>query len=169
MNTNAKNKTGFTLIELLIVISIIGILVGVVLIILNPTKLRERARDAKRVAEIVSLRNAISYALTAESIKLTDTAGCATCASQSGTRQLDGENGWVKFVILSQGGLSDYIYSLPQDPLNEGDYFYEFASNGELFELSTTIEDESYFDTLGATGGTDPLKFETGSDLSLIP
>lgn len=41
-----KNKKGFTLIELLIVIVIIGILVAVTIAVINPSKQRNRARDA---------------------------------------------------------------------------------------------------------------------------
>src|SRR3989344_1639202 len=46
---NKKIKTfqkGFTLIELLIVIVVIGVLAGLVIVILNPTLQRNRARDS---------------------------------------------------------------------------------------------------------------------------
>lgn len=42
----SKTATGFTLIELLIVISILGILSGVLIAVVNPTTQRNRARDA---------------------------------------------------------------------------------------------------------------------------
>ena len=40
------SQNGFTLIELLIVIAVIGVLVGLVIVILNPTLQRNRARDS---------------------------------------------------------------------------------------------------------------------------
>lgn len=41
-----NRKKGFTLIELLLVIAIIGILAGVVLAVINPTRQRQRANEA---------------------------------------------------------------------------------------------------------------------------
>jgi prepilin-type N-terminal cleavage/methylation domain-containing protein len=45
-----KFKNGFTLIELLIVISVIGILTGVIISILNPSLFQGKAYDARRKA-----------------------------------------------------------------------------------------------------------------------
>lgn len=50
-------KSGFTLIELLVVIAIIGLLSSVVLASLQQA--RREARDTKRLAEIVQIRNAL--------------------------------------------------------------------------------------------------------------
>jgi len=54
-----KNKflfqRGFTLIELLVVVAIIGLLA--ILILFNVSSMRARSRDARRVADIKSLRS----------------------------------------------------------------------------------------------------------------
>ncbi|MEK7103078.1 MAG: type II secretion system protein [Patescibacteria group bacterium] len=55
-----KNKQGFTLIELLVVIAIIGILATIALVSLQSA--RKKARDAKRVAEVKGIANALEAA-----------------------------------------------------------------------------------------------------------
>lgn len=58
MKESKKNKLfGFTLVELLVVISIIGILSGVILANLNTT--RAKSRDAKKVADIKTIQIAL--------------------------------------------------------------------------------------------------------------
>lgn len=160
-------KLGFTLIELIIVVAIIGILVGVVLVVINPTKVRQEARDSRRVTDIVTVSNALKYALADIKIELTDTDNCSTCKSATGNRSVDG-TGWVKFTTKA-GDISDFIPNLPIDPLNDSTYFYEYASNGYKFEINATFEEESYKNLVGDDGGNNPLKQEVGTNLSLIP
>ena len=52
---------GFTLIEILIAIGIIAILMTTTLVLINPTELLRQARDSRRIADLASLQNALSF------------------------------------------------------------------------------------------------------------
>lgn len=55
-----KNDSGFTLVEIVVVIAILGILAGVVIVVLNPTRYFAASRDSRRQGEIRQLRDAIN-------------------------------------------------------------------------------------------------------------
>ncbi|HXF43996.1 MAG TPA: prepilin-type N-terminal cleavage/methylation domain-containing protein [Candidatus Paceibacterota bacterium] len=55
-----KNRKGFTLIEMLVVVAIIGLLSSVVVVGLGSS--RSKARDAKRIADIQQIQNALELA-----------------------------------------------------------------------------------------------------------
>lgn len=77
---NLRNlKSGFTLIELLVVIAIIGILASIVLGSLNSA--RQKARDARRVADIKSIQLALEFFYdTCGGYPVQDTAGVLSTA-----------------------------------------------------------------------------------------
>lgn len=57
-NYSYKNQ-GLTLVELLLVISIIGILAGITVAVINPTKQRERAQDGVKISNLQNVASAI--------------------------------------------------------------------------------------------------------------
>lgn len=66
-------KNGFTLIELLVVIVVIGVLVAVVIFVINPERLRERARDGVRRSNLIKIITAINAHYAAEGFVPTST------------------------------------------------------------------------------------------------
>jgi len=52
-----KRKSGFSLVELLVVISIMAVLMAI--IVMNFVGARERARDAKKIQDLGSMKNAL--------------------------------------------------------------------------------------------------------------
>lgn len=56
--TNKKAK-GFSLVELLIAISLIAILSGVLLSVINPMGIQKKARDAQRVSDLAKVKVAL--------------------------------------------------------------------------------------------------------------
>lgn len=54
------NKKGFTLIELLVVMGILGVLMSVTILVINPAEYLRRARDTQRITDLNALANAIN-------------------------------------------------------------------------------------------------------------
>jgi general secretion pathway protein G len=113
-------KSGFTLIELIIVISIIAVLAGAVLSIINPITLQQRSRDARRKADLEAIRQALEL-YRAENKQYP--AG-SWRYSTSGTS-------WISELV------PEYISQLPVDPVNNatrpwvrGNLSYGYYSGG---------------------------------------
>src|SRR3989344_3852358 len=56
-------KKGFTLIELIIVIALIALLATTVILVINPVKLFQEARDSQRIADLGQMNSAMSIFL----------------------------------------------------------------------------------------------------------
>ncbi len=101
-----SSSKGFTLVELLVVIAIIGILATLLLLQLGIA--RQRARDAKRIADVSQVR-------TASELYFDDAGSYPQVAT---------------FAGLAALLVPKYMTQLPTDPLNVGDYSYNYAYNG---------------------------------------
>lgn len=105
-------KNAFTLVELLVVISVIGVLTGILLP--NFVSSRERARDAKRKQDLADIKSAL--------------------------RMYYNDNQSYPPLGGLSAISPDYIQTLPIDPATEDDYGYCVSVDGDKFALYTMLE-----------------------------
>ena len=132
-----NKQKGFTLIELLVVIAIIGLLSTLAVVSLNSA--REKARDARREADVKLINNAIQLYIQ-ENDKAPTTAGSNddhVCDSS--------EDCWKISTEDLAAALKIYTSPLVTDPTNEGANVYVYVSPAALTEEDcATCNNESY-------------------------
>lgn len=146
----ALNK-GFTLIELLVVITILGILVTLALVTINPAEAQKKARDTQRLKDMATVQSIVEQYLTDNqgtvALVAKDSSGVGTSAC--------GPAGWLSVALGATAGLCKYANVIPVDPSNRvtaatdntgvllatapGVYYYfRFNSNG--YKICTYLE-----------------------------
>lgn len=139
-----KNRIqgGFTLIELLIVVAIIGILST--LIMVNFIGIRQRARDAQRKSNLRQIQSALELYRSDSGSYPAALGNCGTSLGNSDCTTI-------------------YLQKIPSDPLNSGEYVYEYTFNGSSYSLHSCLENvnDSQKDNTntGCTGGTTDWSF----------
>lgn len=119
-----RQKTGFTLIELLVVATIMIVLTAIGLV--SYTQVNQNARNAKRKADIESLRQALVIYRTdlgTYPINCCGTDYVANATSMISTLQSSG-----------------YFSGIVQDPKNVTPYTYRYAGAASSFNLCYVIE-----------------------------
>jgi prepilin-type N-terminal cleavage/methylation domain-containing protein len=134
-----KNR-GFTLVELLVVIGIVGILLAITLVAINPARQFAQANNAKRSADVNAILNAIT------TLKI-DNAGVYPSVVPSLTTTDTSLNS-TNFVSLCSAVVTDYIAELPLDPTYPGAAFTDCTS----FETGYTVREEDGRVTVTAPG-----------------
>lgn len=135
-----KYNKGFTLIELLVVIAIMVILMGIVLVAVNPGRQYQLARDAKRQSDVNAILNALNQYQVDHDGSLTSAGTVATCPTMSsiGTGGLD----------LTGPLVASYIAEMPVDPhssCNATDTCYDacVTSAGRVTVTAPRVETRS--------------------------
>jgi type II secretion system protein G len=119
-----KKSKGFTLIELLVVIAIIGILATIVIVSLSSA--RAKARDAKRVQDLDSIRTALEMYKDSYDVY----------PAQPTSLKITGLSGTVFATTYFPKGI-------PDDPVsNSGAYSYKYGltSNGNDYKILACLE-----------------------------
>ena len=130
-----RKNNGFTLIELLVVISIISLLSSVVLSSLNSA--RAKARDAKRVSDLLQLRTALYLYMNDNGGNLPTSYGSSAASG----------NNWNSTFITAM--TPAYMSTLPIDPLPYNptgyNYYAYYLTPGTISPLSDPWAWESQF------------------------
>ncbi len=181
------HKKGFTLIELIIVIALIALLATTVILVINPVKIFQEARDSQRIADLGQMNSAMSLMLATSSsqpslgtattcYKNKATQNCMTrytpnsaASSTVATQVVDG-TGWVPVSL----GTSPAITAWPLDPTNNATYFYSYTpDSANQWEFTAAMESVRYgsstsADNVVATdGGNQSTLFEVGTNVNL--
>lgn len=151
-----KKQKGFTLIEMLIVVAIIGILSALILVGLSQFRLR--GRDARRIADLKQVQNALEIYYTRNSAYPTAPAGNASQKWAALTAAITGAG-----IGLNQ---------VPQDPMatvdNGVSYYYQDCNLGQNYVVAATLEDtnnQALKDSAqGSSGGSCDFGIECGAE-----
>ncbi|RJO59201.1 type II secretion system protein [Candidatus Parcubacteria bacterium] len=135
MRKNQKHK-GFTLLEILLVVAAIGILAGIVILAINPSKQLADTKNAQRRSDVNTILNGIyQYAV--------DNSGVVPAAVVAGTTCNVATQEVCKTGAVSCAGLTDlavlttngkYLVAMPSDPTGAttngtGYFVYKNANN----------------------------------------
>jgi prepilin-type N-terminal cleavage/methylation domain-containing protein len=138
---SAQTKSGFTLIELLITVSIIGVLSGLLLGVINVSGIRSKARDSERIADLKKIQAALE-------LYLADNRRYPPSSASGGL--------WIDVAdndALTSAIVPNYINEFPEDPSYTGsngdpcndleEYRYNYASDGTFYILTANMEVEA--------------------------
>lgn len=137
INQITKKQNGFSLTELMVTISIIGTVGAIGAPQLNQSI--AAARDANRKMNVRQVQTALNLYYD-DNLSYPKYQG-----ESSGNSYKNLEN----FLVNSN---NQYLSELPVDPLGKDEYVYKYWSDGQKFEITYELEDETITETQKAVG-----------------
>lgn len=172
-----KFKRGFTLVELLVVVAILGILAAILILAINPAEAQRKSRDATRLSDLATVRQAIDLAV-ANGAVLPGTVAAPFSGTSTGSRDTTSTGNWVGMNV------SKYLSVLPTDPRQSaidttrlsdgtttvaaGSMVYSFVSDGDSYELNAYLESTDNTPFANNDGGNQSLRYEIGTNPGLV-
>lgn len=112
--TATVKQQGFTLVELLVVIGILGIIMGVTLVAINPSQQFQNARNAQRQTDVTSIIDAIYQYEAMNAGAFPSTLGTITVSTPFAIASSGGN--FVDLCPALNGLVPANIADLPNDP-----------------------------------------------------
>ena len=126
----ARKESGFTLIELLIVIGILAVLMGIVLIAINPARQFSQANNTKRQSDTSEILNAIGqYEADHKGALPTGLTSAGQAATEIANTGSD----------ICGSLIPTYIASLPVDPLLNGGTPISACGTGVVYDTGYKV------------------------------
>lgn len=139
-NLRAALQKGFTLIELLVVIGILGILMAVVIVAVNPSRQFAQARDTQRKADLSAVTSAVVQYSVDHNGNL-PTSGTPALPVITTTP--------VDVAVLTTFLVPDYIAAVPTDPTpGQPAYTIMLDANNRLVASASSEQNPGTFITI---------------------
>lgn len=126
-------KKGFALIELLVVVGILGVIIGAIIVAVNPLKQFAQANNAKRRADLMNIMNAISQNIVDNNGTFTTTTNCLNSIPEDATTTISSTAYNICGCIVP-----DYIGALAVDP-SEGSPAGDVSNCGITYDTGYQI------------------------------
>lgn len=186
---------GFTLVELLVVLGVLAVLAVIVVLILEPSRIFEQARDARRIEDMRAVANAIRLGSLVNldkgdelvvyiSLPDENSSSCDSfllpqldapftyrCVPRNVVMEKDG-SGWIPINFFPlEDEIGATLSSLPLDPLNvaRGGLYYTYSVYDGHWKITARLESTRYAPIASGDGGIDAMLYEVGSRSKVEP
>ncbi len=126
-----SKSSGFTLIELLIVVTIIGIMSGVLLVVIDPQKQRARAQDGVRVGNISKLVQSVEAYRAGEGV-YPDAQTKLTATDTKYVQNWPSDASSYVYFPNNPGTPTDYCLSVPMATATNRYIRYQSTGTGSM-------------------------------------